>query len=439
MTKKVTVWYRVLALVMMLILLLPVLAACGDDDEGEITTPSSTAPAATTHSATTPVATTLAATKPVATTPAATTPKATPTLTVSNEPVKIGILISWSGPAAKAGILVDQLLKIVDKQLEERGGINVGGVMRPVKWVKYDDQTQVANAVAGYKKLVTQDKVSAVLFGGAVAASLTATSDTAEETHVPVFSVGSTPVDLSNRPYTIRCVYPNATDIAPVVTDFALKQFKPKTAGILMAEMKDVRDRASVIKKIMEAAGVKIVYEQYAEITTSDFSPLLTRIKYENPDVLFVDSGGGDAFFVAIQKQISALGGWGNIKFLGCSTSSTGPALKEAGADGTYHWTMWVPGQTNPGAKAFEEIWTKQYTETLTAGHVIIYYPFWTAIKAIEMAGSDKPEDIQKAARSGNFVWEDAPGGPLKINADGTKSMKGMVAFFKDGKLVPAQ
>ncbi|MDD5094830.1 MAG: ABC transporter substrate-binding protein [Dehalococcoidia bacterium] len=415
--EKLSFWNKSVILFLILILMIPVLAACGDDDE----TPT---PPVTTSSATTPVKT-----APAVTTPATTTP------TISKEPVNIGILTSWSGAAAKAGNLVDRVLKIIDKQLADRGGLNVDGVMRPVKWYKQDDNTQVADAVAGYKKLVLQG-VSAVFIGGATAAALTATSDVAEETKVPLFSVGSTPVDLSNRPYTIRCAYTNATDIATMVSDFVLKEFKPETVGLLMANMQDIRARSSLIKQRLEAAGVKVVYEQYPEVNTTDFSSLLTGIRQKNPDVLIGD-GGADTFYVNVFKQIPGLGGWGDIKFVSNSVTSSGPALNEKGADGTYHWILWMPGLPFPGSKVFEDAWKAQYSERPTSGDIVMYQTIWVGLKAIEMAGSDKPEDIQKAVRSGNFVWEDAPGGSFHINADGTHNNVGQMVLFKDGVLVP--
>ncbi|MDD5094925.1 MAG: ABC transporter substrate-binding protein [Dehalococcoidia bacterium] len=402
MHQKLGFIYKIAAFVLISVLLVSALMACGDDDKEE----------------------------------PGTTPAATPTPPVSDEPVKIGVLTSWSGAGARGGQIVDQILKIVDKQLEERGGLNVGGVMRPVKWVKQDDMTQVADSIAGYKKLALQG-VSAVLVGGASAACLTATSDAAEEGKVPFFSVGSTPVDLSNRPYTIRCAYPNATDNGPMVLNFALREFKPKTAGFIMVNMDDIRARGSLMKKMLEAAGVNVVYEQYPEVSTVDFSPLLTAIRQKNPDVLFGAGGGTDAFYMNIFKQMPELGGWGDIKFISTDSSSSGPALKEKGSEGTYHWLLWMPGLPYPGSKEFEDIWTAQYSERPTSGHFIMYQTIWVGLKSIEMAGSDKPADIQKAARSGNFVWENAPAGPFKINANGTHNGVGLLAYYKDGKLVP--
>ena len=39
----------------------------------------------------------------------------------------------------------------------------------------------------------------------------------------------------------------------------------------------------------MEAAGGKIVYEDYYALGASDFTSYLTKIKYANPDVLLTD------------------------------------------------------------------------------------------------------------------------------------------------------
>ncbi|MDD5093168.1 MAG: ABC transporter substrate-binding protein [Dehalococcoidia bacterium] len=406
-------WYKLAAIVLVLALLMPALVACDDDDEVE-----SAASMATTPAETTPGATTLAP-------------------TISQEPIKIGVLCSWSGPAGIAGLLVDGVLKVVDKELEKKGGINVGGVIRPVKWIKYDDKTQVADNTSGYKKLVLEDKVSAVIYGGATASALTASSDSAEELKVPLFSVGSTPADLSNRPYTIRCVYPNMSSATNMVMDFAVNDLKPKTMGFLMGDMQEIRTRGSQMKGIANAAGIKVVYEEYVTSGTIDFSSFLTRIRMEKPDVLIADSGGTESFYVNVFKQMPELGGWGDIKVVGSSVSSSGTALKEKGAEGSYHWVVWGPGLPYAGSQEFEQSFPETAGRDPSTNDAVLYYAPEMALKAIELARSDKPEDIAKAARSGNLMWNDAPGGPFKINPDGTHTNAGHMMQFKDGKLTP--
>ncbi|MFA4837188.1 MAG: ABC transporter substrate-binding protein [Dehalococcoidia bacterium] len=427
MSRKVGLWYKLAALFLVLALVVPILAACGDDDEEETATPSATTPAATTPAKTTPVAQSTVA-------PTAATPVLTPTKTVSKEPVKIGLLMSWSGPLAMAGTYCDQDVKIIEQQVDDWGGI-LGG--RSVKFIKFDDKSEVANTVAGYKKLVMESNVCAVAPGGANASALTAASDAAEETHVPLFSIGSTPEDLSNRPYTIRCVYPNASTMGKTAVDFILNNLKPKTVGFLVGDLKETRDRTSMMKKLLEEGGIKTVYEQYIAQGTTDFAPFLTRIKYENPDVLISDSGGNASWYAAIFKQIPGLGGWGNMKFVSNSIASSGAnVLKEAGAEGTYHVALWIPGMNYPGAKEFERYFANVLPGTVpSSSYITQYYALRTLIEAIKLAGSDDPIKIAQAARSGNLSWE-APGGTLRINPDGTHSVTGQMFVYKSGKLV---
>ncbi|MFA4837268.1 MAG: ABC transporter substrate-binding protein [Dehalococcoidia bacterium] len=420
-----TLWYKLAALVLVLALVVPVLAACGGDNKDETPTAQ---PAATATPIATPAAQPTAMPAPIA--------KPTPTPTVSNDPIKIGILSTWSGPGAISGTLVDAGVKVVDEQLAKKGGINVGGVIRPVKWIRYDDKMQVADNVAGYKKLVLEDKVSAVIIGGSTATCLTAASDSAEENKVPLFSVGSTPADLSGRPYTIRAYYPNMSDVTKMVMNFVVNDLKPKTVGLLIMDTKETRDRGSQMKEIANAAGIKVVYEQYVTQGTSDLSPFLTKIKYENPDVLLADSGGVETFYVSMFKQMTELGGWGDIKLVSSSIASSGSALKEKGAEGTYHWLMWNIGMDNPGNKQYVSDFKEVIGKDPTSTNTFPFYPLNVLIKSIEMAGSDDPTAIAKAARSGNLVWELAPSGPLKISPGGLSNNTGMMMQFKGGQLI---
>ncbi|MFA4835160.1 MAG: ABC transporter substrate-binding protein [Dehalococcoidia bacterium] len=412
---KITFWYKVMALLLVLILIVPILAACGGDNGEKTPTPSATTPVATT---------------PVKTTPAATTPAPT----VSKEPIKIGALNSYSGPIAMAGVLSDQAVAVVQNQLKKMGGI-LGG--RSIEFVKADDGGTAGGTVAGYTKLALQNKVSAVVWGGAMSALINAASDTAEETKVPLFDIGNSPEDVSSRPYTILATQPSRVAVVGQVADFTLSKLKPQTVGLMVDDSTEQHQSAQLYRQKLQAAGVKIVYEEFISAGTSDFSSYLTKMKYANPDVFIADLAS-DAAMATILKQIAELGGWGNTKFLGAEASSSGLALKMKGAEGTYHWLLWSPGLPYPGSKEFEQAWMEVQGKVPTPTNVFHYTCIWTAIKAIELAGSDDPAKIAQAARSGNLHW-DAPGGPMTINPDGTNTSAGTIMQFKDGKLVLAE
>ena len=87
MTGKSMLWYKLLALFLVLTLALIMLIACGDGGDSEEETPPFT---------------TMATTE-------------TSEIPVEKEPVNIGAIVSWSGAAALAGLLADDEFTSFDR------------------------------------------------------------------------------------------------------------------------------------------------------------------------------------------------------------------------------------------------------------------------------------------------------------------------------------
>ena len=81
----------------------------------------------------------------------------------AQEPIKIGYAIAKTGFFAPAAHTQIQTYELWQDQVNAAGGINVGGTMRPVKFVSYDDQSDFAKAPQIYEKLITDDKVDLLL------------------------------------------------------------------------------------------------------------------------------------------------------------------------------------------------------------------------------------------------------------------------------------
>ena len=190
------------------------------------------------------------------------------------------------------------------------------------------------------------------------------------------------------------------------------------------------------IKARLQAKGIDTVYEQYFGADTVDFSPYLTKIKYLNPDLLISGlNSGGEA--VAINKQIMELGGWGSMKHFSRSDVGSAPAaVKLPGVVGTYVRLLWLAGSDEPGMKAFEDAYVGKYGRLPDPGSTYSYNCFWTAIKAIELAGTDDRDKVAQALRSGNLVCNSA-WGPFRIGSNGIGEMTGTVVQVQEGgKLV---
>ena len=399
---------RYLLAFMVLSLLLLLVPACGGG--GEEATPTFTA---TPTSITTPTAT------------PAPTGTATPTPTPSG-PVKIGAIQPWSGPAAMAGLYyADPAIKTVEKQASDMGGI-LGG--RSVKVIKYDNRNSVADSVAGVKKLVLEDKVSALVFGGTTGAQCAAVSDAAAE--YKVLFVSNAPLsDLAERKNTLEATVPRRCIVDDVVR-LTTEVLKPKTVAILARN--DEFTIGTVIpgwKKGVEAAGIKVVYSEATEIGVQDFTPYLTKIKYLDPDVLLFLQGSEESMTVA--KQIMELGGWGHTQVVTQSNSLA--AAKMPGAKGWLIMVLWFPGLDTPASVKFKEDFQAANGKLPEINHVFYYSGLWAAIHAIELAGTaEDTEAIARAARSGNLEF-DTPAGLAHYTPDGDSGLSGMFIQVQEG------
>lgn len=359
-------------------------------------------------------------------------PSSTPTpITTSTAPVKIGAILPWSGPMAMTGLLADPIINLVEKQVKDMGGI-LGG--REVKVVKYDSRGNVAEAIAGATKLLKEDKVSALVYGGASGADNIAVSDFAESNHILYVDYAGLP-DLSEKKYTVTGM---TTWDEPYNAEINLTNnvLKPKTAAILAADTTDGHEHVEGYKKGIEPAGTKIVYEQYTPVDTNDFTPYLTKIKYADPDVLLMFFQPSETY-LSIAKQIMELGGWENIKVM--CTAAAEPSAKLSGADGWYIFVLWLPGMSYPGAVKFEQDFQAMYGRIPSSAQVYFYNPLWTAIYAIDLAGTDTDlEKIAQTARSGKLEW-DTPLGHAHYTQDGSAGLYLSVAHIENGKLVLLQ
>ena len=376
------------------------------------------------------------ATQPTTSTPPSeTSPSDTssePALDTDN-PVKIGLLCDFTGTTA-TGAIMSAAAKLVEDQVEAQGGILDG---RPVKIERADGKGTVSDAVAGFRRLAREQHVSAVVGGGGTAAQTLANTEIAEELGVPYFNWGKAPDDLTDYPYNVRAIILKTRAMAETTADFIINELKSRKVAILV-DNTEMHELADELTHLLEVDGTEVVMTEYIPLETKDFSPYLTRVKYEEAD-LIVSATANPGAYSAMFRQLMDLGGWGDIKFLSlAATSMLSVSMPEA--EGTYHLLTWVPGSSYPGNQEFEQDFKAKYGTSPNVAHFYTYMCLWTAIHAIELADSDTPRDVAQAARSGHLWWE-SPVGSYRISEDGEHNMGGDIFVVRDGKFtaVPSE
>jgi len=81
---------------------------------------------------------------------------------MAQQPLKVGTVLSTTGPAAFLGEDMKRGMEIAVNEINAAGGING----RKIEWIFYDAESQAAKGVNATKRLIEQDKVDMIVGGG---------------------------------------------------------------------------------------------------------------------------------------------------------------------------------------------------------------------------------------------------------------------------------
>ena len=132
--------------------------------------------------------------------------------------------------------LADPIIKLVEKQVNDMGGI-LGG--REVNVIKYDNRASVAEAISGATKLLYDDNVSALVFGGVSGAEMQAVSAFAEEHRILYVAFGGLE-EIAERKFSVNVTL-SATGYAKELVDATNKVLKPKKVAFLGVDQAPAR------------------------------------------------------------------------------------------------------------------------------------------------------------------------------------------------------
>lgn len=199
-------------------------------------------------------------------------------------PIKIGHFGSLTGSNATFGKSTSQGIRLAMKEFNAAGGLNG----RKVELVEYDTRGDAREATLVVDRLVSQDKVSAVL--GEVASSLSmAGGPVAQRAGVPMISPSSTNEQVTaigDMVFRV-CFIDNFQGFA--CAKFARSELDAKTAAILLDQSQTYSTGlADAFAAAFEKLGGKVTVRQVYQSGAQDFTAQLSTIKAANPDVLFI-------------------------------------------------------------------------------------------------------------------------------------------------------
>jgi len=219
-----------------------------------------------------------------------------------NEPIKIGVLIAMSGPAAAYGAEERRAIEAVFSQINAQGGIKG----RKVELVVRDTKTNPTEAARLANQVIADDKVIAII-GATTGSETLAFADAAMRAQVPVFPMVGTPsVTDPEKPYSkwvYRMSVPLATDL-PASFNRMVKDGKKRMA-VFSEEDAYGQQGSAMAAELAKKAGIEVVENISAPKTATDLTTQATKIRNAKPDAVLLvtaSTGSGGAFLRKLQQ-----------------------------------------------------------------------------------------------------------------------------------------
>lgn len=204
-----------------------------------------------------------------------------------DRPLKIGWLMSYTGPGAAAGAASDAAIEVFFRKF----GTMVAG--RKIEIIKRDTTgpaPDVARRLA--QELIVSEKVD-FLAGMDYTPNTMAVAPLSTSAKVPLLIVNSaTSGILAKHPFAVRFGF-TTTEMAQQLALYAAKQ-KLKSVYTFVHEYEPGLDAEAMFIREYKAAGGTIAGSVRAPLKATDFSAYLQRIKDANPDGIFVFMAAGE-------------------------------------------------------------------------------------------------------------------------------------------------
>lgn len=346
--------------------------------------------------------------------------------------IKVGGLLEMTGGSASFGISSKNGIDLALKKINEKGVL--GG--KKLSVVVADTKSEASEATNGMQKLISQDKVvavigpnqsSAVIASGAISNGAKVTDITPMGTN-PDVTVD--PGTQKVKPYSFRTCFIDPFQ-GTVMAAFASNDLKVKKAAIYIDNTSDyAKGLAQFFKENFVKNGGEVVIEEAYLQKDTDFKSTLTKIKAANPDFIYIPGYYQEVGLIV--KQAREMGitvpmaggdGWDSAKL---------PEIAgKASLENTFFSSLYSPDDDSALNKEFVAEYKKAYNTNPDVFAALAYDSTLLVAEAIEKAGSADPAKIGEAmAKISGFK---GVSGEVTFNEQHNPIKSAVIIEHKDG------
>ena len=312
--------------------------------------------------------------------------------------ILIGSYSSNTGATATFGVFQLHGTEMAIAEINAAGGING----KKIKHINYDNKSDGDETLAVVNRLISQDKVVAIL-GEATSGRSKIGAQVAQQNKVPMLTSSATNPDVTKvGNYIFRACFIDPFQ-GMVMAKFMTENLKLKKAAIL----RDIKNDYSVglsdiFAEKLKAAGGEIITDISYQEGDIDFKSQLTAIKAKNVEAIFVPGYYNEVALIA--KQAKELGmtmpllggdGWSSPKLF--------EIAKEA-INGNYFSNHYTTESKDPKTVNFVKAFKAKYNEDADVMAALAYDAVYMMAEAIKNTKVITSENIRnELAKIKNF------------------------------------
>ena len=345
--------------------------------------------------------------------------------------MKLGFILPLSGPVALYGAALKYASALIVKQVNSSGGINGS----PLQIISVDSPNNPNDSVTGLRRLANQDKVDAVL-GPYYTGEMQAAAPIANQLKIPVLGytpAASYPGLVDPGQWAFLDAQNESTTVGRAIAGY--KKAYPNIKKMVVVGDTSVAVTALTIKKVwpklLPQNGYTIVDTITYNFSTTDFSPIVTRIKASGAQGIALSSLSPAA--PTLLKQLQSNG----VKLPVVASSHLHtvpplPAILGSTANGLVQTMFWSPQRAKDPQVAK---WVATYEQLERQGGTAIknqdfgyaqepetYDAFSLLVKALRDAGvngSTSPTVARQKVQQGLKKIKNFPGvsGSITVNS----------------------
>ncbi|MBI4011390.1 MAG: ABC transporter substrate-binding protein [Candidatus Rokubacteria bacterium] len=351
------------------------------------------------------------------------------------ESIKVGVILPFSGGSSLAGTEIFSGIILALEEVNAAGGV----LGRPIELVKEDDESVPTKGVTAAQKLITRDRVVALIGTYNSAVALPA-SDVARKAKIPMVTGGSTAVSVTKAntpgdPWFFRH-FPGSDEQGTQSAQDVVVRLKKKRLAILYENTAYGKDLERAFREITNKVGAAIVSSETYNQGDTDFYTQLTKLKSLAPEGVYIAGLLAEGAGILRQARELGLG----TQFIGSGGLMSDKLIELAGpaSEGFAISTMYEPSTNNTVGGEFGKRFAKRFGVAANTHSALGYDSLRVLTDAIRRAGGTEGPAIQKALMATkDFLTVQGPPGTRVVFDDiGGAHFKIGLSVVKDGKRI---